>query len=233
METVLLLLLLGTWGGMFWMYRRFTREIDDLARERVEQTETQASLARMVAQLQEAADELAQAMSARTGRLRALLEQADRRAADLAEALTRVQHAQVQARFETQRHDAQRHERAISGAALAPRAVPPTGPAPAPASAPGANGLAKTSALGKASPEVGQVADADTHGNAHNGSDDEVRRLAALGLSQAEIAQRTHRGREEVRLLLQLLPQARITTAGTAGTQNGTAAANTIEGTTR
>ena len=32
----------------------------------------------------------------------------------------------------------------------------------------------------------------------------EVRRLAASGLSAAEIAQRTHRGREEVRLLLQL-----------------------------
>ena len=36
---------------------------------------------------------------------------------------------------------------------------------------------------------------------------DEIRRLAAQGLRPWEIAQRTHRGREEVRLLLELKEQ--------------------------
>src|SRR5438105_4382773 len=40
---------------------------------------------------------------------------------------------------------------------------------------------------------------------------EEVRRLAAQGFSETEIAQRTHRGREEIRLLLRLNQAAQPT----------------------
>ncbi len=175
METVLLLLLLGTWGGIFWVYRRLSQDLDDVARDRVEQSEMQGNLTRMVGQLQEAADELAQAMTARTGRLQDLLDRADQRITQLDDLTARLQEFGQMA-------DALTHGYGNNGggvrqadAVAAPAAPPAQTPRPA---------------------ESGYSAF------------EEVRRLAAEGLTPAEIAQRTHRGREEIRLLLQLAQAA-------------------------
>jgi hypothetical protein len=171
METILLLLLLGTWGGVFWVYRRLRRDLDDVARDRAQHSEMQANLAQMVGQLQEAADELAQAMSARTGRLQDLLDKADRRIADIGDLVQRLQEFGQMA-------DALRHEYGNNGAGV--RA---------------AHAAAASAAQPEQAPQPVEHPDS---------AFEEVRRLAAEGLSAAEIAQRTHRGREEVRLLLQL-----------------------------
>ena len=165
METLFLFLLLVTWGGVFWFYRRLRRDLDAAARERAEHSEVQANLAHTLGQLHEAAGELAQAMAARTGRLRDLLDQADERIAQIDDLVQRLHEFGHLA-------DALRHEYGNNGAGVrAAHAAPeqPSWPAGSPDSA-----------------------------------FEEVRRLAAAGLSAAEIAQRTHRGREEVRLLLQL-----------------------------
>jgi hypothetical protein len=167
LEAILIVAFLAVAGGALWMYRRLLAlgaEVGRLTREqralqaRLDNVTSVASvasgaapstdssgasqlvgLAGMAAQLQQAADELADAAADREGRLQELLAAADRRIVDLAAA----------------------------------------GPAPRPAQ--GASG-----------------ADAPAAGY------DEVWRLAAEGFAPAEIAQRTHRGREEVRLLLQV-----------------------------
>jgi hypothetical protein len=182
MESVLLLLLLGTWATMYWLYRRLTREIDDLARERVQQTEVQGALARMATQLQEAADELAQAMSARSGRLQELLGQADRRIAAVDAALTRLREAEFSHLTDVQPvADANNgaNVRLANAVSSRPERTPET---------------AASAGMGPAAAGLSGY--------------EEVRRLAAQGLDEAEIAQRTHRGREEVRLLLRLTQAA-------------------------
>jgi hypothetical protein len=182
METVLLLFLLGTWVAMYWLYRHLTREIDDLARERVQQTEVQGALAHMATQLQEAADELAQAMSTRSGRLQELLGQADRRIAAVDAALARLREAEV-----SQLTDVQPPAGRNNGASVR-----------------------LADAVSSRPERTPQTAASSSTGPAAAGLSgyEEVRRLAAQGLDEAEIAQRTHRGREEVRLLLRLTQAA-------------------------
>jgi hypothetical protein len=175
METVLLLLLLGTWGGIFWVYRRLSHDLDDVARDRVEQSEMQGNLTRMVGQLQQAADELAQAMSARTGKLQDLFDQADHRIAQLNDLTARLQEFGQMA-------DALAHGYGNNGAGVR---------------------YADAAADAAALPEQ-----ASRPAESGDSAFEEVRRLADQGLSAAEIAQRTHRGREEVRLLLQLAQAA-------------------------
>src|SRR5581483_7581061 len=84
LELLLLVLLLVTWGVMLWGYQRLSRDLDDLARERVEQRELQAHLAHVIRQLQQTADGLGGALAARAGKLETLLRTADQRVAELA-----------------------------------------------------------------------------------------------------------------------------------------------------
>jgi hypothetical protein len=170
LDAVLIVALLAVAGGALWMYRRLLALGADVGRLTHEQRALQArldsvtdvtsvaggdapsadsigatqvaGLVGMAAQLQRAADELADAAAGREDRLQELLAAADRRIAELAAQATS-------------------------------RPAPPTQ---------GAN-------------------DADAPAPA---SYDDVWRLAAEGLAPAEIARRTHRGREEVRLLLQV-----------------------------
>jgi hypothetical protein len=164
-EMALLLLLAATWAALLWVYRRLTGEIDDLARERVEHTELQSNIAQMVAQLQQAADELGEALAARTGKLQELLAQADRRIAEYAtrEALAAAERSWL---------------------------------APGNASRFPAQPVQETHGADGTVLERGSSAAAAGYS--------EVRRLAEQGLDPVTIAQRTNRGREEVRLLLQL-----------------------------
>jgi sensor c-di-GMP phosphodiesterase-like protein len=181
METILLILLLGTWTGIYWGYQRLKREMDGLARDRGQQAETQRALTRLATELQEAADELAQATSARSARLRELLGQADRRIGEVEAALARLPSAEGSAQF-GQMADAQTRAGTNNGGSARVAA----------------------SALPAVAASKGEVVGRGAAGAVGLSGYEEVRWLAAQGLGEAEIAQRTQRGREEVRLLLQL-----------------------------
>lgn len=87
----LLVVALGLTWIVGWGHRRLSTEIDELARDRVEHTELQVSVGRTLGQLQMAADELADALATRTGRLHELLTQADTQASTLGEAIAVAQ----------------------------------------------------------------------------------------------------------------------------------------------
>jgi hypothetical protein len=190
LELLLLVLLLATWGALLWGYQRLSRDLDDLARERAEQRELQANLAHVIRQLQQTADGLGGALATRAGKLETLLRTADQRVAELT-ALKALEEQLVHLAGE--RRPVGR--RAAPGQELAGRVGrDPVGAGlPAGASSPdGGAPLAGFHAAVPLSPEAGGV------------SRDDILRLAAAGLGPAEIARLTHRGREEIRLLLQL-----------------------------
>lgn len=185
-EIVLVLLIAAVAALAIVGYQRLQtvrEELEELARLRDEEAQLRTSLAQMATELQQAAEALGDALTARTEALRAVLEEADRQAARLLEATAdSAPHAVLPAHAASDQPDESEVEplAARAAVALAGYAVghqpPPLG-----------DGL--TTALG--TPSITQ-----------HSSVDDVFRLAEAGLDVTEIAKRTRRGREEVRLLL-------------------------------
>ncbi len=219
----LLVVALGlTWIVGWRSHRRLSTEIDELARDRVEHTELQGSVGRALGQLQMAADELAEALATRTGRLHELLTQADTQASTLGEAIAVAQLMAQQVASDVAALRAQvgsvqgwidaspspvvvgnghkngagngaSHDRRADWTTVAPREVS-THPVTV-----ADLGTYDTGAIDMPA----QVADVMSEEDGAPFSPAEVRRLAREGLDLATIARRTNRGREEVRLLLQ------------------------------
>lgn len=192
LELLLLVLLLVSWGASIWGYRRLRDSVEELARERVEQVELQTNIARIVGELQLAADELGEALASRTSQLHRLLGEADGRISDAGEMLDALRQGLETAPSPRNGSHTVVHlapvEMPVPVAAVAPAASPAqAAPVTAPATPPAA------------APVMTPVA-APVPVSAY----DVARRLAAEGLDAGEIAQRMQRGREEVRLLLQM-----------------------------
>lgn len=209
---VLAVLLVATWSGIFWIYRKLSHDIDELARERVEQVEMQSNIARMVAQLQLAADELGEALAARTGRLQELLGDADQRTADAARMVAQLTQLLMA------------HEQAQQAALQAQQALQ-------------AQHSANAETLPASAREVSDARVAPDEATRDRtepvrtvGSYDEVRRLAAQGWDISTIAQLTGRGREEVRLFLQFAQAAHGTRSAQSEAQPMTPAAASVAG---
>lgn len=190
LELLLLVLLLATWGVMLWGYQRLSRDLDDLARERVEQRELQANLAHVIRQLQQTADGLGDALAARAGKLETLLRTADQRVAELAALKA----------FQEQLAHLSGERGPVGGRGAAGHHQPEAGMAATPPSADAGGAALAGVRRAMGGMEAARPPAADAGGT----SRDDVLRLAAAGLEPAEIARLTHRGREEVRLLLQL-----------------------------
>ncbi len=228
-DVVILLLaagIVGTWVVGARLLRRVTRELDEVARDRVEPDDVQASVGRTLGQLQVAADNLADALATRTERLNELLDLVDARAVTLGEAMSAAVVVEERLATEILALDrlGARPGGPVTGGVL--ETAPTLGPSPAAAgegsttTPPHGNGVPNgvpngttalavpaggTLAIGGASPggplvRVPVTPVVEPHG-ASVGAD-EVRRLARDGISPTEIARRTNRGREEVRLLL-------------------------------
>lgn len=219
----LLVVALGlTWIVGWRGHRRLSTEIDELARDRVEHTELQGSVGRTLGQLQMAADELADALATRTGRLHELLTQADTQASTLGEAIAvaqsmaqrvasdvaalRAQVGSVQGWIDASPSpvvvgnghkngagNGASHDRRADWTTVAPRQDSTYPVAVAEADA------YDTGAIDMPA----QVQDLANEADGAPASPAEVMRLAREGLDLATIARRTNRGREEVRLLLQ------------------------------
>lgn len=222
----LLVVALGLTWFVGWNVRRLlSNEIDELARDRVEHTELQGSVGRTLGQLQMAADELAEALATRTGRLHELLSQADAQASTLGEAIAvaqsmaqrvasdvaslRAQVGSVQGWIDASPSpvavgnghkngagNGASHDRRADWTTVAPRQD---------AAYPVAVvTVAEADAYDSgAIDQPAQVSDLVSGSDGAPASPAEVRRLAREGLDLATIARRTNRGREEVRLLLE------------------------------
>lgn len=216
--------------GLTWVvgwrgHRRLSTEIDELVRDRVEHTELQGSVGRTLGQLQMAADELAEALATRTGRLHELLTQADTQASTLGEAIAvaqsmaqrvasdvaalRAQVGSVQGWIDASLSpvvvgsghkngagNGSSHDRRADWTTVAPR----QGSAYPVTVVMVADDHAYDAG---AIDQPAQVADLVSEPEGAPASPAEVKRLAREGLDLATIARRTNRGREEVRLLLQ------------------------------
>lgn len=215
-STLLLLLLIGTWGAIFWVYRRLSRDLDELARERVDAAEAQANVTQVATQLQQAADELGEALAVRTERLEQLLRAADERLARLAQLPAAPAPQLAPASVRREEHVPSPVTVQPAAAATVPgttmeSALSRSAPSSVPnGTAHGMLGNAAVRPTNAAALAPRAAAGSEAAGAKTLGSYDEVRRLAAEGLDAVTIAQRTNRGREEVRLLLQLGAAARV-----------------------
>lgn len=227
----LLVVALGlTWVIGARVMRRLTTDIDELARERVDHSETPSSVGRTLGQLQVAADNLAEALATRTERLYEVMAQADTQAATIGEAIT-VAHALAQRLS----NEVTALRVQISNDVVASSTVPDQL-----MTQNGHRNGAETYGAGSGWTVVPpiQVTDGRTVNpsatGASNGlasvpsSVDEVRRLALDGVDLATIARRTNRGREEVRLLLRFAGGS--TTGELRRTDNGREASGTTGG---
>ena len=195
MEVLLLVLLMGTWGAMAWLYRH-GRAIG-AAPASTPEAQTRPALAMegvvgLIDELEAVTNELGQALEARAARLRALLDEADRRMAEGPSppgagaaphpppaSLHRAAGPRLP-RSASEREDEGQEERYLPSAAV--------------------NELRGAWLPG--SPVAGGAAGRDA-GRADEAGE-EVVRLAAEGLDIGTIARQTGRGREEVRLRLKV-----------------------------
>jgi hypothetical protein len=224
-ELLLLALLVATWVVMLWKYRHLAdaiRQVSeyrngdrDLSTEvgRLESSE----VSRLALQLQHAGEELVQALAIRSVKIEKALVQADHRLAALAEvqaSLAKLPQFNGSVKGHATDHGSAGTHPASSWSSLdvaqdqpvpdtamdvtlsreaATRRQPASPGSPATSESPTpAESLAATASPAFAIPVTDQAAN------------DEIHRLAAEGLDVAAIAQRTNRGREEVRILLQL-----------------------------
>ncbi len=219
----LLVLALGlTWVVGWRGHRRLSTEIDELARDRVEHTELQGSVGRTLGQLQMAADELAEALATRTGRLHELLSQADTQASTLGEAISVAQSMAQRVASDVA---------ALRAQVGSVQGLIDSSPSPLVVGNGHKNGSGNGASHGRRAywttvaprqDAAYPVAVADEHAydagaidlpaqptelvsepEGAPASPAVVKRLAREGLDLATIARRTNRGREEVRLLLQ------------------------------
>ena len=135
-------LLLATWVRMSVTHRSLRTAIESRAAQQSSEAEAEATIAQMVTQVSQVADEVNEALSSRTVALEELLRHADRAVTTLG-------------------------DRGVSGGLVAP---------------------------GKPFPGGRSTLDDFA----------EMRRLAESGMNTAEIAQQMHRGREEIRLVLDI-----------------------------
>lgn len=190
-DPLVLALFLGTWLAGLWAWHRFADDVKQAGTATAANADGErAAVTRLAADIERVADEIDHVLAVRTERLQALIDDADRRIAELDE---RVRSTDGTA----ESYDGPAPVTPVAPVALAAPALPAPPVAPvAPVASVASVAPASPAPPARPAPPAEAVA-------GRRGSVEDVWRLTSEGHDTDTIARLTNRGREEVRLLLQ------------------------------